>query len=92
MTLRCFSCEANRQLKTRIKEHMNNVRLEPSKHSVITEHILKFNHFFYWEKVKNLDLKPNYNKRLISEIYIKKQKHDINSQKDTFLTIPIFVY
>jgi len=61
---------------------MNNVRLEPSKHSVITEHILKFNHSFYWEKVKILDSESNYNNRLISEmLYIKEQKHNINSKR-----------
>jgi len=61
---------------------MNNVRLKPSKHLVIIEHILKFNHFFYWEKVKILDSEPIYNKRLISEmLYIKEQKHDINSKR-----------
>jgi len=69
----CNNCDASyvgqikRQVQTRIKEH-NNIRLEPSRHSVITEHILEFNHSFDWKNIKILDYEPNYNKRLISEM------------------------
>jgi len=34
------------QLKTRIKEHSSNIKLNSSKHSVISEHILQFSHTF----------------------------------------------
>jgi len=58
--------------------------LDNTKHSVITEHILKLNHKFDWENVKILDTELNYNKRLISEmLHIKEQTNGINSQKDT---------
>jgi len=73
-----------RQIKTRIKEHDNNIKLDKSKHSVITEHRVNFNHDFDWGNIKILDTKSNYNKRLISEmLHIKEQKKGINSQKDT---------
>jgi len=86
----CNNCDASyvgqtkRQVQTRIKEHTNNIRLEPSRYSVITEHILEFNHSFDWKNIKILDYEPNYNKRLISEmLHIKEQRHGINSQKNT---------
>jgi len=50
--INCKDCDASyvgqtkRQLNTRIKEHINNVRLDPSKHSVVSEHIKNFNHTF----------------------------------------------
>jgi len=88
--INCRNCEASyvgqtkRQLKTRVKEHCNNIKLDQSKHSVITEHRLNFDHDFDWENIKILDTESNYNKRLISEmLHIKEQKKGINSQKDT---------
>jgi len=63
----------------------------PSKHSVIAEHIHKFNHEFDWDNTQILDFETNYNKRLISEmIYIKEQKKSINLQTDTEMLL-IFV-
>jgi len=57
--------------------------LDPSRHSVISGHIIK-NHNFDWDNIAILDRKANYNKRLISKmIQIKEQKNGINSQKDT---------
>lgn len=86
----CKDCDASyvgqtkRQLKTRLKEHMNNFKLDQSKHSVITEHMLNFNHSFNWDNVKILDSECNFHKRLISEmLHIKEQKNGINSNKDT---------
>jgi len=88
--INCKDCDASyvgqtkRQLSTRIKEHINNIRLDPSKHSVVSEHIKNFNHTFDWEKTKILDTEPFFHKRLISEmIYIKEQKNGINCIKDT---------
>jgi len=46
----CKNCDATyvgqtkRQLKTRLKEHRNNIKLEHSKLSVISEHIIKYDH------------------------------------------------
>lgn len=45
--------QTKRQLQTRLKEHKNNLKLDPSKHSVISEHISNFNHTIDWEKCKN---------------------------------------
>jgi len=88
--INCKNCDASyvgqtkRQIRTRIKEHYNNIKSDKSKHSVITEHILNFNHNFDWENIKILDSECNYNKRLVSEmLHIKEQKNGINSQKDT---------
>jgi len=78
--------QTKRQLKTRVKKHVNNIKLESSRHSVITNHILNLSHTFDWSNVKILGHEPNYNKRLVSEMFhIKEQKSDINSQKDTEL-------
>jgi len=69
-------------LRTRVKEHRNNIKLDASKHSVISEHMLSCNHTFDWNKVKILDTEPNYSKRLILVSHIKEQFSSINSQKD----------
>jgi len=86
----CMNCEATytgqtkRQLKTRIREHFNNIKSDNTKHSVISEHIIKYNHKFDWDSVQILDTESNYKKRLVSEmLHIKEQRHGINSQKDT---------
>jgi len=76
--------QTKRQLKMRIKEHFNNIKLDESRHSVITQHILKYNHSFNWKDIKILDSKPNYKERLISEmLHIKEQANGINLKKDT---------
>jgi len=69
----CKDCDASyvrqtkRQLKTRVKEHSNNLK-SLSSPSVITEHILQHSHTFDWENVKILDNESNYYKRSVSEI------------------------
>jgi len=86
----CKDCDASyvgqtkRQLKTRLREHMNNIRQDYSKHTVVSEHIVNFNHAFDWENVQILDHEHNYYKRLISEmIHIKEQKNGLNCINDT---------
>jgi len=90
--LSCKDCDASyigqtkRQLKTRIKEHKSNIKLDPNKISVISEHINSFNHSFNWDNIKILDVEHNYFKRLTSEIiHIKEQKTGINLQTDSEL-------
>jgi len=87
--INCKECDVSyvgqtkRQLATR-KEHRRNIKLDPSKYSVISEYIYNFNHLFDWENVKTLDKEENYYKRLVSEmIHIKEQNNEINFQKDT---------
>jgi len=88
--INCKDCNASyvgqtkRRLKTRIKEHCNNIKLDDSKHSVVTQHIIDYNHSFDWNAAKILDSESNYNKRLISEmLHIKEQPDGINLMKDT---------
>jgi len=90
--INCKNCDASyvgqtkRQIRTRKKEHHNNIKADKSKHSVITEHILNFDHNFDWDNIKILDTESNYNKRLVSEmLHIKEQKNGINLHKDTEL-------
>jgi len=90
--INCKNCDASyvgqtkRQIRTRIKEHYNNIKTDKSKHSVITEHIINFNHNFDWDNIKIMDTESNYNKRLVSEmLHIKEQKNGINLHKDTEL-------
>lgn len=64
--INCKDCEATyvgqtkRQLGTRIKEHAKNIRLESSRHSVVTEHIINKQHTFDWDNVKILDTEIHY--------------------------------
>jgi len=57
----CNDCDASyvgqtgRQLGTRMNKYKANIKLDPSKHSVISEHILEFDHSFKWNNVKILD-------------------------------------
>lgn len=90
--INCIDCDVSyvgqtkRQLGTRLTEHRYNVRLDPSKHSVVSEHIIQFNHSFDWENVRVLDTEFSFQKRLTSEmIHIKEQKNGINLHKDSEL-------
>jgi len=81
----CNNCEASyvgqtkRQLKTRLKEHKNNIKHDRSKHSVIFEHIVECNHSFDWEGIKIMARETNFYKRIVSEIiYIKEPKFGLN--------------
>jgi len=40
--------QTKRQLKTRINEHVKNIKIEESKHSVISKHMLENNQSFDW--------------------------------------------
>jgi len=59
--IHCKDCDVSyvgqtkRQLRTRIKEHRNNIKLDESKHSVISEHMLSCNYSFDWNQVRILD-------------------------------------
>jgi len=78
--------QTKRQLRTRINEHRNNIKQDHSKHSVISEHIINYNHTFDWENTKILDCEPKFYKRIVSEmIHIKEQKVSLNLNSDTEL-------
>jgi len=88
----CNNCDVTyvgqtkRQLRTRIKEHKNNIKLNQPKHSVISEHIIKFNHSFDWDNAKILDCEFKFYKKIISEmIHIKEQEASLNLNSDTEL-------
>ncbi|KYN01690.1 hypothetical protein ALC62_07519 [Cyphomyrmex costatus] len=88
----CRDCDSTyvgqtkRQLQTRIKEHRNNIRMDSSKHSVISQHIIDYGHSFDWENVDIMDVEHNYKKRLISEmLHIKEQSKGLNYMRDTEL-------
>jgi len=72
--IQCKDCEATyvgqtkRQLKTRLKEHKTNIKLDQSKHSVISEHIIKYNHSFDWENTKIMWIM---NPDITKELYLK---------------------
>ena len=90
--INCKDCNASyvgqtkRQLQTRMKEHINNIKLDSARHSVISAHILNEHHSFDWDNVRILDSETNYYKRLISEmLHIKEQKNGLNLNKDTEL-------
>ena len=64
--MRRFLCEADEE-ETRINEYINNIKLNSSRQSVITEHVLQYNNSFDWKNVRIMDTESNYIKRLISE-------------------------
>jgi len=62
---------------------IKNIKLNESKHSVVTKHMLDSGHSFDWTNVKIMDHETNYFKRLISEmIHIKTQINSLNSIDD----------
>jgi len=76
--------QTKRHLATRIKEHRNNINNPSGNFSVVTEHRLRLNHDFDWEKPNILHREKNRKKREIAEMfYIKKFNNNINLQKDT---------
>jgi hypothetical protein len=78
--------QTKRKLNTRIKEHTNNIKLDSLKHSVISEHITRYNHSIDWNNTLILDTEPKYYKRLIFEmIHMKEQNNGLNLQKGTKL-------
>jgi len=88
----CNDCDVSyvgqtkRQLKTRLNEHNNNLKQDKSKHSIISEHITKYDHSFDWDNMRIMDRESNYFKRIVSEmIHIKEQKSGLNLNSDTEL-------
>lgn len=87
--INCRDCNATyigqtkRKLGTRLKEHKNNIKLDSTRLSVISEHISNLSHSFDWDNAKILDYESNYYKRLISEmLHIKEHINSINLKKD----------
>jgi len=46
-----YAGQTKRQIKTRIRKHKNNIRLDETRHLVITDHILKQEHIFDWNNI-----------------------------------------
>jgi len=55
-----MSDKTKRQIKTKIKEHKNNIKLNEARHSVITDHILNHQHIFDWNNIQIMDSESNY--------------------------------
>jgi len=88
--LDCKSCntsyigQTKRHLRTRVKEHFNNIKVHASNLSVISKHKLEFNHDFDWSMPVILHNEKHVRKREIAEMFfIKKFDNPINLQKDT---------
>jgi len=58
--------QTKRSLKTRIKEHVNDIKKSGSP-SVISNHRLSHNHDFDWEGVCILDNERSWNKRIVRD-------------------------
>ena len=66
--------QTGRLLRTTRNEHRNNIKLNEKYHSVVSKHILEFDHDFNWDNLLNLHKEKNYFKGCIAEIfYIKKE-------------------
>jgi len=88
--LNCNNCNATyigqtkRHLHTRVKEHINNIKLHATNYSVISKHKIETGHDFDWKNPKILHNEKNVRKREIAEMmFIKKFDNTINLQKDT---------
>jgi len=88
--LDCKNCSASyigqtkRHLRTRVKEHFNNIKVHASNLSVISKHKLEFNHDFDWSILVILHNEKHVRKREIAEMFfIKMFDNTINLQKDT---------
>ncbi|KYN09517.1 hypothetical protein ALC57_18364 [Trachymyrmex cornetzi] len=88
--INCKDCDASyvgqtkRTLKTRVKEHKNDIRKSNGNLSVLSEHRLELNHEFDWDDVKVVDSERWLYKRRISEmLHIKLQNNSLNLQSDT---------
>jgi len=76
--------QTGRKLMARIKEQKNHINKTTITHSVITDHRLKDNHEFDWDRVEILDNERFLSKRLISEmLHIVRQNNSLNLQSDT---------
>ncbi|KYN07135.1 hypothetical protein ALC62_01943, partial [Cyphomyrmex costatus] len=87
--IKCKDCDAfyvgqtSRKLKTRIKEHKNNLHSTSGTFSVVSGHRLHHSHDFDWDDTQILDVESSYNRRIISEnIHIKLQKNGLNIQNE----------
>ena len=94
----CINCEAvyvgqtKRQLKTRLKEHRQDINKKNGQLSVVSNHRLELDHEFDWESAEVLDREASYNRRLISEmIHIRRQKSALNKQSETELLSEIYL-
>jgi hypothetical protein len=88
----CLDCDATyigqtkRQLRTRIREHRQDIVKKTGVPSVVSIHRIENNHDFDWNNIEILDIETSYSKRLISEmIQIKRHILTINKQSDTEL-------
>lgn len=86
----CIDCNAvyvgqtKRHLCTRLREHQRDIRQNPNNLSVVSEHRVSLGHDFDWLHPTVLHCEAHLRKREIAEmIYIKKNSHAINLQRDT---------
>ena len=83
-------CEASyvgqtkRKLSTRLREHISDIRKNTGSLTVITDHRINCNHF-KWNDVKILDCESSYNKRLVSEWFILKNRRMIHIRKQVWI-------
>jgi len=93
----CSNCDMSyvgqtkRQLCTRIKEHMSDIKKKNGL-SVVSNHRLEYNHDMNWSEIAILDVETSYCKRIISEmVYIKRQRNSLNKQSDTDLLPDVYL-
>lgn len=84
-----YTGQTKKQIKTRIKEHINYIKKHDS-NSVLAEHFLETT--FNWDSIEILDLESNYIKKLTSEmLYIKLQKHGLHKMQDTKMLEDLYI-
>jgi len=73
----CSDCDISyvrqtkKQLGTRLKEHMSDIRKKNGLLSVVSNHKLEYNHDMNWNEAAILDIESSYVRRIVSEmVYI----------------------
>jgi len=96
--INCLNCDnsyvgqTKRQLGTRLKEHMSDIKKKNGALSVISNHRLEHNHDMNWSEATILDIEPSFAKRIVSEmIHIKRQHKGLNKQSDTDLLPDVYL-
>jgi len=96
--INCLNCDnscvgqTKRQLSTRLKEHMSDIRKKNDTLSVISNHRLEYNHDMNWSEATILDIESSYVKRIVSEmVHIKRQHKGLNKQSDTDLLSDMYL-
>lgn len=75
----CYISQTRRNLTTRVRERRRNYMEDPSKHTVLTKHMLEFDHRFEFERAKIIGKGRFLKNKIIHETFeIIRYRNSIN--------------